>query len=67
MYNLIKAFKIFAKYSDSSHPTGCEHDTLYVYVDPAKVSDEAKERLNELGFIADDELGRFYSFRYGSA
>lgn len=36
MKKLIEALQIFYKYSQVEYPTGCEHDTLYVYVDPKK-------------------------------
>jgi hypothetical protein len=67
MKDLIEALTIFAKYTDARSPTSCEHDTLYVQVDPAIVNDEDKAKLNGLGFHADTEdLQNFYSFRFGS-
>jgi hypothetical protein len=63
--DLITALQIFAKYTDSAWPTGCEHDTLYVYVDPVQVSKQDLETLATLGFITDEE--KFMSFRFGSA
>ncbi len=67
MKDLIEALTLFAKYTDEHHPTCCEHDQLYVLVDPAKVTAEDKTRLEALGFIADAGEGHFYSFRFGSA
>ena len=67
MFQLIKALKIFAKYGDKSYPTGCEHDTLYVYYDPAEISSEDIDVLDDLGFHADSHQKYFYSFQYGSA
>ncbi len=67
MKDLIEALQIFSKYCDSAWPTGCEHDMLYVYVSPEKVSPEDKETLQGLGFNASDEDDHFYSFRFGSA
>lgn len=71
MEDLIKALQIFLKYGNPKYPTHCEHDTLYVDINPIFVSNEDKEKLEELGFKAakeDDEefVGGFYSFRYGS-
>ena len=67
MEKLIKAFTIFKKYSDSEYPTCCEHDILYVNVDPNDVSKEDVAELEELGFTADfEDLHNFYSFRFGS-
>jgi hypothetical protein len=64
---LIKAFKIFSKYNDSYAPIGCEHDVMYVYVDPAKVSAEDLEELDHCGFFPNDEYSEsFESYRFGS-
>lgn len=67
MEDLIKALQIFLKYDNSYAPTGCEHDILRVYVDPEEVSDEDKDKLEELGFDPEEELNCFMSFRFGSA
>lgn len=68
MNELIKALQIFAKYSDSKFPTCCEHDILYVPVNPAIVSEEDKEELDKLGFTygngEPEEV--FYSTKFGS-
>lgn len=64
MDDLIKALQIFRKYSNEEWPTHCEHDILYVCVDPSLVSDKDKEELEKLSFTAEDY--RFYSFRFGS-
>lgn len=50
MEDLIKALQIFLKYGNKNYPTFCEHDILYVDVDPSVVSDEDKKVLDELGF-----------------
>jgi hypothetical protein len=63
--DLIEALTIFAKYTDAEYPTHCEHDKLYVLVDPAKVTAEDKARLEDLGFRP--SVDAFYSFRFGSA
>lgn len=65
MKDLIKALQIFLKYDNPYAPTHCEHDTLYVMVDPDEVSEEDKERLEELSFH--DEGEYFISYRFGSA
>ncbi len=66
MNELIEALQIFAKYTETKYPTHCEHDVLHVLVDPENVSDEDKNRLEELGFINDEEFECFASYRYGS-
>ena len=65
MKDLIEALKILSKYTDAKYPTGCEHDVFYVYVEPGDVSDEDNERLVELGFFPDVEIGTYFSFRFG--
>lgn len=71
MEDLIKAFQIFLKYDNPEWPTHCEHDIMFVCIDPDKVPEEAKEELEKLGFTAaknHDQGGDcFYSFKYGSA
>lgn len=60
---LVEAFTIFAKYSDDSYVLGAEHDVIYVYVHPKKVSKEDIDRLEALGFHADfEDLENFYRF-----
>lgn len=73
MKDLIEALTILAKYTDSTHPTSCDHDVLRVSVDPALVSAEDKARLDELGFFPegdeedpDYEPEFFESYRFGS-
>ena len=66
MEDLIKALQIFLKYENKMYPTYCEHDVLYVDIDPSIVSDEDKETLDELGFFVDEENDCFASFKYGS-
>lgn len=48
MEDLIKALQIFLKYENKMYPTYCEHDILYVDIDPSIVSDEDKETLDGL-------------------
>lgn len=68
MEDLIKALQIFLKYSTSKYPTHCEHDYLFVDVNPELVSQEDKDELKKLGFFVDTEYGGvgFGSFRFGS-
>lgn len=68
MEKLIQALQIFLKYGNPNFPTHCEHDVLYVMIDPSLVSDEDKAKLDELGFFPDDDgSGNFMSFLYGRA
>jgi hypothetical protein len=66
MEDLIKALLIFLKYGNKQYPTSCEHDILYVDIDPSVVPDEDKKTLDELVFFVDDENDCFASFKYGS-
>ena len=66
MNNLIQALQIFIKYGNPDYPTHCEHDELTIRgIDPVKVSDEDKVKLEGLGFFV--SYGHFKSYRYGSA
>lgn len=65
MEDLIKALKIFAKYTDTKCPTKCEHDTLFVNtVKPDDVSTADLYELEKLGFIPFEDFG-FVSYRFG--
>jgi len=70
MEDLIKALTILKKYIvdsyDMKYPTACEHDVLYVCVNPEDVSDEDKIELDRLGFFPDEEGYGFASFKFGS-
>lgn len=57
---LIEAFTIFGKYTsaDEVSVTTCEHDILYVCVDPNGVTVEDRKRLYEIGFHAENEQDR---------
>lgn len=66
MEDLIKALQILFKYGNPKHPTHCEHDKLYVAIDPSIVSDEDKKELERLGFNECDEFEAFTSYRFGS-
>lgn len=69
MNDLIKALQIFAKYGNPQWPTCCEHDVLYVLIDPSLVSEEDKTALDALGFSpGEDEYSEsFYSYKFGAA
>ena len=67
MNELIKALQILSKYVEGynkNYPTHCEHNELYVIVNPSKVSEDDKEELYKLGFFPEDE--HFVSYKYGS-
>ena len=62
-----EAILIFKKYGDSHNPFHCEHDELWVCVcSPDAVSEEDRERLDELGFFVDEGDESIKSFRFGS-
>lgn len=68
MKDLIEALNIFLKYGNPNYPTCCEHDEMFVCIEPSVVSDEDKKKLDDLGFRVNTELGDcFSSFRFGSA
>lgn len=74
MEDLIKALQIFQKYDKlensnepSYSPTGCEHDVLYIYIDPENVLNEDIAELETLGFSVNENLRCFESIRFGSA
>lgn len=68
MDKLIQALNIFLKYGNPDYPTHCEHDLLLILIDPKIVSDDDKEKLNDLGFFVGLEYDEcFSSFKYGSA
>lgn len=54
------------KYTNTSHPTGCEHDVLHVYASGDVTRDDV-ERLEELGFRYDSGTESWISYRFGSA
>ena len=67
MKDLIKALQIFLKYNPPTYPTICEHDELYVLVDPTIVSKEDLATLEDLGFRPAPEHDCFRSTVFGSA
>ena len=65
---VIEALNIFKKYKNPGYPFHCEHDMLYVMVEGDEVTDEEdRKRLEELGFIVDEDTSNYVSFRFGSA
>ena len=66
MEDLIKALQIFLKYGNPKYPTNCSHDLLFVNIDPELVSEEDVKILDDLGFVVDEDLDGFSSFRFGS-
>jgi len=66
MDDLIKALQILRKYGNPHNPTMCDHDIMYVDIDPDLVSEEDKDILNDLGFHVGDSTS-FESYRFGSA
>lgn len=70
MKDLIQALQILSKYGNPDYPTHCEHDILTIVdIDPAKVSESDRKKLDQLGFFVDDMYGEecFHSYKYGSA
>lgn len=65
MEKLIQALQIFLKYGNPDYPTHCEHDELFVCINPELVSAEDLVSLDLLGFRPNDVDG-FSSFKYGS-
>jgi len=66
MDKLIAALQIFLKYGNPKYPTHCEHDVLYISIDPELVSEEDKKELDELGFFHSESEECFMSHRFGS-
>ena len=71
MNDLIEALQILLKYGNPDYPTHCEHDILSISpdIDPSDVSEEDKEKLEELGFFVSDNLcdgEGFCSYKFGS-
>lgn len=70
MNNLIEALQIFAKYNNPVRPTHCEHDVFMISpeIQPSIVSEEDKEKLDNLGFFVSTEYGdeMFMSYKFGS-
>jgi hypothetical protein len=68
MEKLIQALIIFLKYGNPTYPTHCEHDELIIMsYNIGEISKEDVEKLDELGFLWDEEGECFKSFKFGSA
>lgn len=68
MDDLIKALQIFRKYGNPEWPTHCEHDIMYVSINPSDVTEEDIKSLEKLGFTPNyDYEPMFSSYRFGSA
>lgn len=68
MSKLIEALQIFLQYADEQWPTHCEHDILCIIgINKNAISNEHKQRLDELGFFWNDEYDCWASFMFGSA
>ena len=57
-----EAFTIFAKYSEDLFPVCVEHDEIFAYLDFEVVSKEDCERLYELGWEPNNDVGGFIKF-----
>lgn len=67
MRDLIEALTIFAKYTDARYPTTCEHGILYLnVVHRAQMTPEDFLRVQQLGFVWDEDIPAFASTRFGS-
>jgi hypothetical protein len=56
-----EAFTIFAKYGDGEWATNPGHDEIWSGPNPEIVSDEDKKRLEELGWMVEDECFRVFT------
>lgn len=65
--NLIEALKLALAYENLERPFHCEHDVLYLMLDPADVSEPDLRRFESYGFSKSDDGPYFESFNYGSA
>lgn len=65
---LIEGLQIFLKYGDVEWPTHCEHDELWITnVALTALTSEDRARLEELGFIYDEDDESYKSYAFGSA
>jgi hypothetical protein len=65
MDDLIKALQILRKYGNPESPTSCKGNEMIVNIKAKDVSEEDKHTLEKLGFFILEELGVFYSYRFG--
>lgn len=66
MEKLIEALTILFKYGNPDYPTHCEHDELFVDIDPESVSEEDIDKLETLHFYPSDDYDGFASAYFGS-
>jgi len=66
MEKLIEALQIFLKYCNTDYPITCANDLLHVGIYPELVSNEDKQKLDELGFFVSDDEDGFDSYEFGS-
>lgn len=66
MDDLIKALQIFNKDTTKKYQTACGFEVFYVFVNPVLLSIEEIRELYDLGFYADYDNEKFYSYKYGS-
>jgi hypothetical protein len=61
----IEVVTILGSYLDPNDtlPVCCEHDQMWICVDPDEVSDEHKRRLAELGWDPDESNEGFQSYQ----
>jgi hypothetical protein len=65
--DLFEALTLLAKHQNNDiNPFQCSHDALTVCADPADFTAEELARLDELGFLPQDEYETFISHRFGS-
>jgi len=68
MEKLIEALQIFLKYKNKTFPTHCVHEILLVVeITEEEISEDDKQKLDELKFFWSTEYDCWASFRYGSS
>ncbi len=63
---IVAAFEIFNKYTNTKNPTHCEHDIMTVDCHPGDVSEDDIITLDKLGFFVEWDDNDFKSYRFGS-
>ena len=67
MKDLLEAITIICKYCQDSHPTNCQEGILrFNTLSFSDINDEDANRLFELGFIEDTNIGGLMSLKFGS-
>jgi hypothetical protein len=49
--------------ADAVLPVSCDHDKMWIVIDPKVVSDEHRVRLEQLGWEPDESFGAFWSYQ----